>query len=88
MTTTDTTIPERGNLRANHNGSGEGEETRSSFKAALEHIDGIKNCLRDVMGDLSEAVSLLKIAQKEQRATTKEIDTVRSKLREIQSVKL
>ena len=90
MSATATTIPERGNLRAhtNGNGNGEGEETRSSFKAALEHIDRIKTNLRDVISDLGEAVSLLKAAEKEQRATSKEIDSVRSKLREIQSVKL
>jgi len=88
MSATATTIPERGNLRAHTNGNGEGEETRSSFKAALEHIDRIKTNLRDVISDLGEAVSLLKAAEKEQRATSKEIDSVRSKLREIQSVKL
>jgi len=87
-TTTTTTTPERNNPRANNNGNGEGDENRSSFKAALEHIDRIKLNLRDVISDLSEAVSLLKSAEKEQRATTKEIDVVRSKLREIQSVKL
>ena len=90
MSATTMTTPERGNLRAhtNGNGNGEGEETRSSFKAALEHIDRIKTNLRDVISDLGEAVALLKAAEKEQRATSKEIDTVRSKLREIQNVKL
>ena len=88
MSTTATTTPERGNLRANNNGNGEGDENRSPFKTALEHIDRIKTNLRDVISDLAEAVSLLKAAEKEQRATTKEIDTVRSKLREIQSVKI
>jgi len=88
MQTTTTTVTERGNLRANNNGNGEADENRSSFKAALEHIDRIKTNLRYVMGDLGEAMSLLKSAEKEQRATTKEIDTVRSKLREIQSVKI
>jgi len=88
MQTTTTTTTERGNPRANNNGNGEGDENRSSFKAALEHIDRIKTNLRDIISDLGEAISLLKSAEKEQRATTKEIDTVRSKLREIQSVKL
>jgi DNA polymerase III sliding clamp (beta) subunit (PCNA family) len=87
-TTTTTTTPERGNSRANNNGNGEGEETRSSFKTALEHIDRIKTNLRDIISDLGEAVALLKSAEKEQRATSREIDTVRSKLREIQSVKI
>ena len=84
MSTTATITQDRGNSRVN----GEGDENRSSFKNALEHIERIKINLRDVISDLGEAVSLLKSAEKEQRATTKEIDSVRSKLREIQSVKI
>jgi len=89
MQTTTATTTERGNPRANSNGNGngEGQEKRSSFKAALDHIERIKVNLRDAVSDLGEAVSLLKSAEKEQRATTREIDSVRSKLREIQSVK-
>ncbi len=91
MSSTTVTKPANGNppanANANGNGNGDGQD-RSSFKAALEHIDRIKTNLRDVISDLGEAVSLLKAAEKEQRATTKEIDTVRSKLREIQSVKI
>ncbi len=89
MSSTTVTKPANGNLPANANGNGNGDgQDRSSFKAALEHIERIKTNLRDVISDLGEAVSLLKAAEKEQRATTKEIDTVRSKLREIQSVKI
>jgi len=88
MSTTTVIKPERGNPPANGNGNGEGQENRSSFKAALDHIERIKMNLRDAVSDLGEAVSLLKSAERKQRATTKEIDAVRSKLREIQSVKL
>jgi exonuclease VII small subunit len=85
------TVPERGNLRTNgnsNNGQEESGETRSAFKAALEHIDRIKTNLRDVIADLSEAMALLKTAEKDQRATAKEIEAVRAKLREIQSVEI
>jgi exonuclease VII small subunit len=88
-TVTTMTAPERGNIRAHINGAKGDEEsgdTRSAFKAALEHIDRIKTNLRDVISDLNDAVSLLKTAEKEQKATAKEIESVRSKLREIQSV--
>ena len=89
-TTTTMTPPERGNLRGNNNTSTNGqagsEETRSAFKAALEQMDRIKTNLRDVIGDLNDAVTMLKTAEKEQKATSKEIDAVRAKLREIQSV--
>ena len=90
-TATTMTAPERGNIRAHTNGANgqqENGETRSSFKAALEHIDRIKTNLRDVIGDLNDALSLLKTAEKEQKATSKEIESVRAKLREIQSVEI
>jgi DNA polymerase III sliding clamp (beta) subunit (PCNA family)/exonuclease VII small subunit len=89
MSTT-TTATDRANGHVNGNGSanGEAQENRSSFKAALDHIERIKINLRDVIGDLNEAVSMLKAAEKEQRATSREIDSVRNKLREIQAVKL
>ena len=84
------TPPERDSIRGNNNTSTNGqagsEGTRSAFKAALEQIDRIKTNLRDVIGDLADAVTMLKTAEKEQKATSKEIDAVRAKLREIQSV--
>jgi exonuclease VII small subunit len=82
------TAPERGNLRANNgiNGEGQSEDNRSAFKAALEQLDKIKVNLRDVIGDLNDAATLLKTAEKDQRAAAKEVQTVRAKLKEIQSV--
>jgi DNA polymerase III sliding clamp (beta) subunit (PCNA family) len=88
-TATAMTAPERGNIRAHSNGTNgheENAETRSAFKAALEHIDRIKTNLRDIVSDLNDALALLKTAEKEQKATAKEIESVRAKLREIQSV--
>lgn len=89
-TTSTMTPPERGSLRGNNNTSTNGqagsEDTRSAFKAALEQIDRIKTNLRDVIGDLNDAATMLKTAEKEQKTASKEIDAVRAKLREIQSV--
>ncbi len=87
MSTVTMTAPERGNLRAHSDGDN-GQETRSTFRAALEHIDLIKANLRNVIGDLNGALALLKTAEKEQRATAREIETVRAKLKEIQSVSI
>ena len=64
------------------------ETSRSAFKAALEQIDQIKSSLRDIIGELSEAMTRLKSAEKEQRVSAKEIETFRAKLREIQSVEI
>jgi hypothetical protein len=79
-------ITQRGNLRANQgsNGQAEGEASR----AALERIDRIKANLRELIGNLNDAVSTLKTAEKEQRASLKEMQNVRAKLREIRSVEL
>jgi hypothetical protein len=91
-TSTTITAPERGSLRGNNaittSGQAGSEDTRSAFKTALEQIDRIKTNLRDVVGDLADAVTMLKTAEKEQKATSKEIDTVRAKLREIRSVEI
>jgi exonuclease VII small subunit len=86
------TAPERGNLHCNHNtttnGQAENGNTRSAFKAALEHIERVKTNLRDVISDLSDAMTMLKTAEKEQRVSAKEIQTVRAKLKEIQNVEI
>jgi exonuclease VII small subunit len=89
-TSTTITAPERGNLRANNgtNAQAENEEPRSAFKTALEQIEEIKTNLRDVIGDLNDAATMLKTAEREQRASFKEIQAVRTKLREIQSVEI
>jgi hypothetical protein len=89
-TSTTITAPERGNLRANNgtNAQAENEEPRSAFKTALEQIEQIKTNLRDVIGDLNDAATMLKTAEREQRASVKEIRAVRTKLREIQSVEI
>jgi DNA polymerase III sliding clamp (beta) subunit (PCNA family) len=89
MSTATMTAPERGNIRARtnmNNGKEENGEARPAFKAVVESIDRIKTNLRDVIGDLNDALALLKTAEKEQKATAKEIESVRAKLREIRSV--
>jgi hypothetical protein len=92
MTPTTPTMaaPERGNLRDSNrtNGHAQNEEPRSAFKTALDQIDRIKTNLRDVIGDLNDTATMLKTAEKEQRASVKEIQSVRAKLREIQSVEI
>ena len=90
MSATPMPAPERGNLRGHHEtpGPSEHEQTRSVFKAALEHIDRVKTNLREVVVALNQATTLLRTAEKEQKITAREIQTVRAKLREIQSVEL
>jgi len=93
-TSTPLTTPNRsnrGNVRAHTNG-GNGQEqsgeVRPGFKVLVDHIDQIKTDLRDVIGELNETQALLKTADKEQRATAKEVEAIRAKLREIQNVEI
>lgn len=92
MSASATPVPERRNLRVhpagNGNGDAEARESRSPTRSSLEHLDRIKTNLRDVIGDLNEVAALLKTAEKEQRTSVREIEAVRAKLREIQSVAL
>ncbi len=88
MPTSTMTAPQRANLKPAITKGDDNGETRSAFKAALEQIDEIKSSLRDIIGELGEAMTMLKAAEKEQRASAKEIETVRAKLREIQSVEI
>lgn len=60
----------------------------SPMRTALEHIDHIKASLGDVIRELAAVTGVLKLAEKEKKATDKEIEAIRDKLREIQSVKI
>jgi DNA polymerase III sliding clamp (beta) subunit (PCNA family) len=82
-TTTSMTPPERGNLKPATNG-----ETQSAISAVVEHVEEIKTKLRDVIGDLTKTIDLLKAAEKEKKATLKEVETVRATLRSLQKVDL
>ena len=66
----------------------EAEEKSSALKGALEQIEKIKTALREVIGQLNETASLLKAAEKDQRATEKEFDSVRTTLRSLQKVSI
>jgi DNA polymerase III sliding clamp (beta) subunit (PCNA family) len=60
----------------------------SPLKDVLKNLDDLKENLRDILRDLQHAYNLVKQAEKEKKATDKEIESVRAKLREIQSVKI
>jgi len=60
----------------------------SPLKDVLKHLDDLKENLRDILRDIQHAYNLVKQAEKEKKATDKEIESVRAKLREIQAVKI
>ena len=67
---------------ANNNGNGNG----SAIKSLVDHVEQIKENLKNVIRDLSTVVDAVKTAEKEKRTSDKEIDAIRTKLRQIQNV--
>lgn len=75
------TAPQRGNLTS-HDG-----ESKSGIKELIERVEGIKTSLRGTIGDLNDLLPALREVIREQKATDKEIASVRTTLRSLQSVK-
>ena len=65
---------------AHNNGNG------SAIKSLVEHVEQIKENLKNAIRDLTTVIDAVKAADKEKRTTDKEIDAIRSKLRQIQNV--
>ena len=69
---------------ANNNGNGNGNG--SAIKSLVDHVEQIKENLKNVIRDLSTVVDAVKATEKEKRTSDKEIDAIRTKLRQIQNV--
>ena len=67
---------------ANHNGNGNG----SAVKSLVDHVEQIKENLKTVIRDLTTVIDAVKATEKEKSTSDKEIDAIRSKLRQIQNV--
>lgn len=74
--------PEVETARANGNGNG------SAVKSLVDHVEQIKDSLKTVIRDLTTVIDIVKTADKEKRSTEKEIEAIRAKLRQIQSVSI
>jgi hypothetical protein len=72
-------------LPANNN-NGNGNGNGSAVKSLVEHVEQIKENLKNVIRDLNGVLDTVKLADKEKKATDKEIEAVRIKLRQIQNV--
>jgi hypothetical protein len=79
-------VEARTTATTNHNGNGNGNGNGSAVKALVEHVEQIKENLKAVIRDLNSMIDMVKLADKERRSNEKEIEAVRSKLRQIQSV--
>jgi DNA polymerase III sliding clamp (beta) subunit (PCNA family) len=77
--------PELGRLKPTNGSNG---ETSTAMKAVVDQVEKIKAHLREVISDLNTTLDLLKAAEKEKRATLKEVESVRATLRSLQKVEL
>ena len=71
---------------ASHNGNGNGNGNGSAVKSLVDHVEQIKESLKGVIRDLTTVIDAVKVAEKEKRTSDKEIDAIRTKLRQIQNV--
>jgi hypothetical protein len=77
------------NGTTNGNGSHRnGTETKSGIESALDQIEGIKGSYRQAIQGLNELADTLKQVQRDQKASNKEVQSVRTTLEKLQSVKL
>jgi len=64
------------------------ETAESPVKSLVQHVETIKESLKGVLRDLNDLLDFVKKTEREKKASEKEIEAVREKLREIQSVKI
>jgi len=91
---TNLTPPRRGNLQpktednnGNHNGTnGTNGQNGSAIAAAITQVETVKTGLRDVIIELNATLDLLRAAEREKKASAKEVESVRATLRSLQKV--
>ena len=75
----------------NGNGNGHhhnGTEEKPALETALEKIETIKGSYRDAIRGLNDLAETLKQVQREQRSASREVQTVRSTLEKLQTVRI
>jgi c-di-GMP-related signal transduction protein len=60
----------------------------SPIKEAIRRVEEIKEDLKQVLRDLTDTYAFLKQVEREKKASDKEIESVRDKLRDLQNVKI
>ena len=83
---TETTTFQPVETHANNNGNGNGNGNGSAVKSLVDHVEQIKENLKTAIRDLTTVIDAVKAAEKEKRTSDKEIDAIRTKLRQIQNV--
>ena len=71
-----------------NNGHTNDSELKPALTSAIERAEALKASLKTTAGDLNGLLDSLKQVQREQKTTEKEVQSVRSTLEKLQSVKL
>jgi hypothetical protein len=79
------TPPRRGNLPSKTEGNHHGQNG-AALSGAVTQIETVKTGLRDVILELNATLGLLRAAEREQKASAKEVESVRATLRSLQKV--
>lgn len=64
------------------------EQPDTALRAAAIQVENVRNVFRESVNGLNQVLSLLKAAEKEQKNSEKEIESVRSTLRSLQRVQI
>ena len=77
-------------MPANTNGNGTHQEPadKPTLEKALEQIESVKGSYREAIRGLNDLTDTLKLIHKEHKSTEKEVQSVRSSLQKLQSVRL
>ena len=71
------------------NGNGHHEDTgKPAIEIALEKIEVIKSAHREAIRGLNDLADTLKLVQREQKTTDKEVQSVRTTLEKLQQVRI
>ena len=71
-----------------HGANGNGSEPKPVLEAAVEQIEVIKTSLRSTRDGVNQLLDTIKQAQREQKSTDKEVQSVRITLEKLQSVRI
>jgi DNA polymerase III sliding clamp (beta) subunit (PCNA family) len=70
------------------NGEHEQQQQDTPLKQLIQQIENIRTALKDVLGDLGDCLDIVKKAEKEKRLADKEVEAIREKVRDIQSMSI
>ncbi len=82
------TAATNGTTTTNGNGHHDDNASKPAIEVALEKIETIKGSYRESIRGLNDLADTLKQVQREQKTTDKEVQSVRTTLEKLQSVRI